>query len=135
MTLGDLQQLFYLDKLIERQKEMLEDLHEKLGLHSPTISDMPKSPGAKDKIGDIVPEIADQAVELDKQIQLMEKKRKELTEYIMKVPNIRIRLILIYRYLDQLPWMEVADKIGGKETEYSVKHTVYRYIERTNKTA
>lgn len=130
--MNDLQQLFYLSKMIDRMNDQLEDLREKLDLHSPTISDMPKAPGSKDKIGDIVPEIVDKTRELEAEIHELERRSDELHAFIRQVPNIRIRLIMTYRYIDQLSWMEVAHKIGGRETEQTVSQTVYRYLKEKN---
>lgn len=130
--MNDLQQLFYLSKMIDRMNDQLEDLKEKLDLHSPTISDMPKAPGSKDKIGDIVPEIVDKTRELEAEIHELERRSDELHAFIRQVPNIRIRLIMTYRYIDQLSWMEVAHKIGGRETEQTVSQTVYRYLKEKN---
>ena len=39
---------------------------------------------------------------------------------------------MILRFIHQKTWQEVANAIGGKETEYSVKHTCYRYVEGRN---
>ena len=132
VTVGDLQQLFSLSKLIDRMKDQLEGLREKLDLHSPTISDMPKAPGSKDKIGDIVPEIVDKTKELEAEIQELKKRKHELQDFIRQVPNIRLRLIMTYRYIDQMSWMDVAHRIGGKETEQTVSQTVYRYLKEKN---
>ncbi len=129
MTIEDLQELFYLDKLIDFENERLENLRAKLDLHSPTISDMPKASGARDKIGDIVPEIVDKTRELETDIQDLEERRQRLQEFIRVIPNIRIRIIMSRRFIDQMTWTEVAAKIGGRETEDTVKKAVYRYLE------
>lgn len=129
MTIEDLQELFYLDKLIDFENERLENLRAKLDLHSPTISDMPKASGARDKIGDIMPEIVDKTRELEIDIQDLEERRQRLQEFIRVIPNIRIRIIMSRRFIDQMTWTEVAAKIGGRETEDTVKKAVYRYLE------
>jgi len=129
VTIEDLQELFYLDKLIDFENERLENLRAKLDLHSPTISDMPKASGARDKIGDIVPEIVDKTRELETDIQDLEERRQRLQEFIRVIPNIRIRIIMSRRFIDQMTWTEVAAKIGGRETEDTVKKAVYRYLE------
>lgn len=129
MTIEDLQELFYLDKLIDFENERLENLRAKLDLHSPTISDMPKASGARDKIGDIMPEIVDKTRELETDIQDLEERRQRLQEFIRVIPNIRIRIIMSRRFIDQMTWTEVAAKIGGRETEDTVKKAVYRYLE------
>ena len=129
VTVQELQQLFYLNKLIERERKQLEDLRSSLGLRSPALTDMPKAPGAKDRIGDIVPDIVDQEEEIEKNLRAYTEARNRLTEYINRVPNARIKTILILRFIDQKPWQEVAEVIGGRETEYSVKQACYRYVD------
>lgn len=132
MTIQELQQLFYLEKLIERERERLEALRSAVSVKSPILSDMPRAPGARDKLGDIVPEIVDQEAEITRSLQLYTETRDKLMAYINHAPNARIKMILILRFIDQKPWQEVADIIGGKETEYSVKHAAYRYVEGSN---
>ena len=129
MTVQELQQLFYLNRMIEREQDKLDDLRSAAGLKSPAFSDMPKAPGAHDKIGELVPKIVDQEREIEKNIQAYTQTRDRLQDYIRKVPNTRIKLILSLRFLDMMPWQEVADTIGGKETEYSVKQACYRYVD------
>lgn len=126
MTVRELEQLFYVERMIAYEREKLEDLREATQPRSPILSDMPRAPGARDKIGDTVPEIAFHEERLRELIA----KRDRLRRYIYSVPNERMQMILCLRYIEQKKWQEVADIIGGKETEYSVKHTVYRYVER-----
>ena len=128
MTVQDLQQLFYLEKMIQRDRQRLEDLRSTLDLRSPILSDMPRAPGAKDRIGEVVPKIVDEEAEIEQRICQYTEMKERLTEFISKAPNARLRLILSLRYLDQKSWQQVADEIGGKETEYSVKHACYRYV-------
>lgn len=130
MTVQELQQLFYLEKLIAHEEERLEELRASAGLKSPLLSDMPKAPGAQDKLGQIVPKIIDQEEEIARAIKRYSATREKLLRYINRVPNARIKMIMILRFVDQKPWQEVADILGGRETEYSVKHAIYRYVER-----
>ncbi len=129
MTVQELQQLSYLNRLIEHERERLEDLRSTLSLKSPALTDMPKAPGTKDKIGAVVPDIIDQEAEIERNLQTWAAARNRLKDYIDRVPNARIKLILILRFLDQKTWQEVADIIGGRETEYSVKQACYRYVD------
>ena len=128
MTVRELSQLYYINAAIEMMRDQLEEMREAADVRSPSMSDMPKAPGARDKIGDIVPRIADKEAEIRAMMREMEHKRAELTRYINTVPNVRIRLIMQLRFLRLLTWQEVAEVIGGKETEYSVKQTCYRFL-------
>ncbi|MBR6029190.1 MAG: hypothetical protein IKP40_08860 [Clostridia bacterium] len=129
MTVQELQQLFYLNKLIEHERERLEDLRSALSLQSPMLTDMPKAPGVRDKIGELVPAIVDQEAEIARSLRAYQETRDRLLNYIHRVPNARIKMIMMLRFIDQKSWQEVADAIGGRETEYSVKHACYRYVE------
>ncbi len=128
VTVKELQQLFYIRKIIQHEKERLDDLRASVDLHSPGLSDMPKAHGAKDKLGDTVPKIVDQKTEILKNIQLYSQTEEKLLRYIDSIPFPRIKMIMILRFIDQKSWQEVAEEIGGKETEYSVKKAVYRYL-------
>ena len=50
--------------------------------------------------------------------------------WIFSIDDPLIRLIIKARYLDCYTWNEVADEVGGNNTEYSVKKIAYRYFEK-----
>ena len=129
MTVKELSELAYLEGLIAHEKERLQDLRDQADVKAQVISGMPHGTGAKDRIGEIVPKIADAERELLTNIEEYSQKRERLLRYINRVSNARMKMILILRFVDQKKWMEVAEIIGGKETEYSVKHACYRYVE------
>lgn len=69
--------------------------------------------------------------------QRYEKHRKNLYFWLNKVedllatiPDARIRAILRYRYVDGLDWWTVADKMGGRETNETVKKASQRFLEK-----
>ena len=43
-----------------------------------------------------------------------------------------LRTIFIYRYIDGLKWFEIADKIGGGNTDESVKLLHWRFLKKYN---
>lgn len=132
MTIQDLQQLRPLQGLIERETERLEELRSTAELHGVRLDGMPRAPGAKDRLGGLVAEIIDQESEISENLQLYRRKKQEIEDFINHVPNMRLRLICQLRFVDGLSWIEIADRIGGNETEYSVKNCAYRYIKRSN---
>ena len=67
--------------------------------------------------------------------KMLEKFRDELLdleisleEYIESLPNIRIRNILRYKYIDGMSWIQVANKLGGNATENSVRMEYKRFL-------
>ena len=53
----------------------------------------------------------------------------EVEVYIQSISNSRIRRIIRYRFIDELKWSQVAQKIGGNATEDSVKKEFQRFME------
>ena len=54
----------------------------------------------------------------------------KVEEFLANVNDSHIRRIITLRVVDGLSWNEVADKIGGGNTEGSVKMAYQRFIER-----
>ena len=55
----------------------------------------------------------------------------QVEEFIASVEDSRIRRIITLRFIDNLSWNKVADRIGGNNTEDSVKKAFYRFMENT----
>jgi hypothetical protein len=132
LTIGELNQLHSLKEFIAHEKDRLDDLRASLQLKSPVLSDMPKAPGARDKVGETVPKIVDEEQMILDNIAACEQLRERLMGYIQSIDDLKLRHIMILRFIDDLPWTEVADRAGGNETENSVKNAVYRHVNRTN---
>ena len=133
MTIDELNQLQYLKKFIEHERDRLQTIRESLDVKSPIISDMPKSHGASDRIGDAVPDIVDEASRIEENLKKMTTMRDRLTAYIETIPNARIKLIITLRFIDGMSWDETADymdKGDGKCTADNVRMAVTNYLKR-----
>lgn len=51
-------------------------------------------------------------------------------EFIAGVDDSRIRRIITLRFIDNLSWNKVADRIGGNNTEDSVRKAFTRFMEK-----
>ena len=56
--------------------------------------------------------------------------RNKAEEILASITNARLRVILRYRYVEGLDWWGVADKIGGNETNETVKKAAQRYLDK-----
>lgn len=69
------------------------------------------------------------------QLQDSEKHAMELVsqieEYINSIEDCRIRRIIRYRFIDKLSWNAVADKMGGNNTEGSIKMAISRFMDKS----
>ncbi len=131
MTLNELSQLYYLNREIELDQQRLQELEGQCSPGSPVLDGMPRSPGMnRSKVERLAAEIVDlQAIIAAKQIQCIHE-RQRLERYISTIPDSLTRMVFTLRFINGLPWMQVAAHIGGNNTEDSVKKTCYRYLDR-----
>lgn len=54
----------------------------------------------------------------------------QVEEFIASVEDSRIRRIITLRFIENRSWNKVADRIGGGNTEDSVKKSFYRFMEK-----
>lgn len=57
------------------------------------------------------------------------RKANEVEEFIKSVDDSRMRRIINLRFIEGLSWNQVANRIGGNNTEDSVKKAFYRFME------
>lgn len=68
------------------------------------------------------------------QLQLLDDKLLQMLtdveEYIQSIEDSRIRRIIRYRYIDDLSWVQVAHRMGGKHTADSCRMAHDRFLEK-----
>lgn len=52
----------------------------------------------------------------------------EVEEYIQSIENSRCRRILRHRFIDNMTWVQVSFRIGGRATEESVRKEFERFF-------
>lgn len=57
-------------------------------------------------------------------------KTNEVESYISKIKDSRMRRIINLRFLENKSWNQVADRIGGGNTENSVRIAFERFVKR-----
>lgn len=129
MTLKELSQLYYLDREIELDRERLAELRaDLLCPRSPDYDGMPRNPNPENALERCVAEIVDLEDVIRAKIEQRIYERSRLERYISDIPDSLTRQIFTLRFVDGLKWEEVADKVGGHNTGYSVKKICYRFI-------
>ena len=130
MTVRELSRLYYLHKLIDRDSEKLAELEAKLQPGGASIDGMPRNHNGENKIESIVPLIIELKAHIAERQEQCIREQIEIEKYIQTVEDYQIRLIISYRFIDLLSWQQVACRIGGNNTEDSVKKAFYRYIKK-----
>ena len=127
MTIRELSQLYYLNREISDLKLKIAEIEAKATDTSVKITGMPHAPTAGDKIGKLIAELDYYKSTLNNRLEQYRLELIRLNDYISKCDDSLTRQILTYRFVNGLPWTQVAASIGGT-SEYAVKKTVYRYI-------
>ena len=130
MTLKELSQLYYLNREIEMDKKRLLELEAQAVSCSPNLTGMPRSPGISDKVGRYASEIADLKGIIEAKLQQCIYERNRLERYINSIDDSFLRQIFTYRFVNGLPWEQVAACAGGSNTPAGVKMACYRYLKQ-----
>lgn len=132
MTLKELSQLYYLNREIEMDKKRLLELEAQAVSCTPDLTGMPHASGVSDKVGRYAAEIADIRGIIEAKHQQCLYERSRLERYISDIEDSYLRLAFTYRFINGLPWDQVAACIGGSSTAGSVRMMCNRYIKATN---
>lgn len=127
MTKKELSQLYWLNKEIEKDKKTLAKLEESATDTAVKISGIPHASGISDKTA-IAAEIADIRALIEARTAMSIIEYNRLNRYIAGVDDSLIRQILTLRYINGLEWRQVAETIGGGNTEDSVRMAHSRYL-------
>lgn len=130
MTLKELSQLYYLNREIEMDKRRLQELEVKAVSCSANLSGMPRSPGVSDRVGRYAADIVDLKGIIEAKLQQCIYERNRLERYISSIDDSLLRQIFTYRFIDGLPWEQVAACVGGGNTVAGVKMLCYRHLNK-----
>lgn len=125
-----LYRLFVLPKMVEQKKREIQRIMERLTAKSPSLTGMPHAGGVHDKVGDGVVELVTKKEELEELVRSYEKEEDEITGWIDGIEDLQVNLIFSLRFKERMSWNEVADNVGGNNTENSVRMMVNRYLEK-----
>lgn len=129
MTLQELSQYQNLLEKLERNKEIVESLRAAAEPGALLLSGMPRAPGVKDRVGDLAVEIAD----LEERIRDLQKEvdieKNKLNDFIRGVDDDRLRTILRLKFIRGLTYATVAELLGERYSEDTIKRLIYRVVD------
>ena len=112
MTVQELSRYLTLRKQIDEDKEIYENMCQKMGPASPSLSGMPHTPGVRDKVCDLAADLAD----LDAGIKELEAEAERvlpaIEEFCVSISDPRMRLIFRLRFVRCRSWAEIAGTLG-----------------------
>lgn len=129
MTKKELSQLYYLQREIANDEQRLESLE------AAATSTTSKAGGASSgRISDktaMAVEIADLKAIIRAKREMCIVHYNQIMRFIAGVEDSMIRQIITYRHIDMMKWRDIAQKIGGGNTEDSVRKAYSRYMDKT----
>ncbi len=133
MTLQELSQLYYLNREIEMDQRRLWALEARVRPGAQALTGMPRGNSVSDIVGDCAAAIADLRGIIEAKQQQCIFERNRLERYISSIPDSLLRQIFTYRFVNGLPWGQVAACVGGGNSAESVRQAAHRYIKKRQK--
>lgn len=130
MTLKELSQLYYLNREIEMDKKRLLELEAQAVSCSADLTGMPRGSGVSDRVGRYAADIVDLKGIIEAKLQQCIYERNRLERYIMSIDDSLLRQIFTYRFINGLPWEQVAACVGGGNNAGNVRMQCYRYLDK-----
>lgn len=135
MTVRELSQLYWLKKEIAIDQQRLELLRSKAsGPSNSNLSSLPNRNNSFDhRLERLCSEILDLESIIYQKQQMCIQEQTRLEQYISNLPDSLLRQVFTFRFIEGLSWLQVAFRVGGGNTEASVKMLCYRYLKSENK--
>lgn len=128
MTKTELKQIFYLNKEIEMWQKELDKIQCKSLVKCQIITDMPRGGGTSDKTADIAIEVACIEKIISGKLLDIQYQRKKIINYINEIDDSLLRQVMFLRNVSCMQWNQVANEIGGDNSDDSVKKMYYRFL-------
>ena len=126
MTLQELSKYYDIQMTLEKDREALERLRQRITPASPQLTGMPHTPGVRDKVGDLAVELAD----MDERIRWLEELAAQEKAYCKSIVDARMYLVFRLRFIRCYSWAEVAGVLGKGYTEDGVSRMAYNYLNK-----
>lgn len=128
MTLDELNAHLYLIQKLNTAREMLQSMRNSV-LRTSNYDGMPHAHGAGDPVAALAIKCAEQEEVVSSYEAMVKKSEMEVKAWIATIRDNRTNLIFYLRFVCGYEWQEVAEVIGGKNTEAAVKSQCYRYLQ------
>ena len=122
--------MYYLKKEIKEQQRRIAELEAAATNCSTKITGLPSGKGISDKIGNYAAQIADLKALLDLNLKKCFYEFNRLNRYIEEVDEPLMKQIMIYRFENQMSWMQIEKAMGGKNRAESLRKKLYRYLKK-----
>ena len=127
MTLDELNAHLILIQKLNTAREMLQTL-ETAALTASRLDTMPRAAGLGDRTVALAVKIAEQEEVVALYERLVRNSETEVKAWIDTISDNRTNVIFYLRFICGYEWRDVAEVIGGRNTENGFKSACYRYL-------
>ena len=128
-TRKELSQLYYLKREIRNDEQRLMELEAAATSITQNISGMPGSGRKSDKTASGA-EIADLKRIIRSKNEMCIAHYNRIMRYVASIDDSLIRQVITYRHVDMMKWRDIAQKIGGGNSEDGIRMAYKRYLEK-----
>lgn len=130
MTIDQLNDYHDLVKSIACKEEQIANLKRNIGVQSPALTGMPHGSGTSDRTANVSIEITD----LEQRLEYQKAKARELKppidQFINAIDDDVTRLVFRFRVIYGYSWNEVAETLGGYNTDDSVRKRYNNFFDK-----
>ena len=119
LTVKELSELYYIEKEIVQIQTDIKSLKEKNFYKKPSLSELIKGSRNYNQVLLYFEQEEELKQELLYQLMRLQKKRKEIEEFLECVVDAEDRLILRLRVVNQMTWQEIANELNLDRTTVS----------------
>ena len=130
MTKKELSQLYYLNREIEEIQRRISELEGLATGCTSRITGMPMVRETNDKVGKYVAELADLKCLLDLNLKKCFYELNRMNRFINSIEDSQMRMILSLRYINGLPWEQVAASISYDLSGDAVRKAHDRFLQK-----
>lgn len=123
--------MYYLKREIRNDERRLRDLKDAATKITQSISGMPGSGKKSDKTA-IAVEIADLETIIAANNAKCIAHYNQIMRFVAEIDDSLIRQIVKYRHIDMMKWRDIAQRIGGGNTEDGIRKAYTRYLQRND---
>lgn len=128
-TRKDLSQLYYLKREIRSDERRLQDLKDAATKITQDMTGMPGSGKKSDKTA-LGAEIADLENIIRSKNQMCVAHYNRIMRYVAEIDDSFMRQIIVHRHVDLMTWRDIAQKLGGGNSEDGIRMAHKRFLEK-----
>jgi hypothetical protein len=128
VTKEELKQIYYLNKEIKMWQRELDAIECKSLIKGQVLTGMPFGSGVSDPTFNIVAEREKYRKIIEGKLAEVQVLRRKIIEYIDSIDDSLLRQIIFLRNVSCMSWNQVANEIGGNNTENSVRMMYNRHF-------